>query len=375
MAFRIEPVRNPKDLHAFVTLPWRLYRNDPAWVPPLIGEAKKVFRRESNPFFAHGEIEPYLAYRDGRIVGRIAAIRNHVHEDFHQESAGFFGFFECEDDVEVAMGLLGTVRAFLRTRKLEIMRGPVNPSTNEECGVLVDGFQHPPMVMMAHALPYYGPLLERCGLTKARDLYAYFLEAERVTENLDRAAAMVRSRIPEVTLRPIDVKRLDREVEVFRTIYNQAWERNWGFVPMTNAEIDHMARQLKPVVDPTLVRIAERDGKPVAIALGLPDMNAALRHANGKLFPFGLFKILWHAKRLKRMRLLALGVLPEYRRTGIDVLLYHSIFKDGTTKGYRAGEFSWILEDNLAIRRPIERIGAKHYKTYRMYEAPVEPAV
>ncbi|HET9234343.1 MAG TPA: N-acetyltransferase, partial [Candidatus Eisenbacteria bacterium] len=158
-------------------------------------------------------------------------------------------------------------------------------------------------------------------------------------------------------------------------IYNQAWERNWGFVPMTNAEIDHMARQLKPVVDPTLVRIAEREGKPVAIALGLPDMNDAVRHANGKLFPFGLLKILWHARRLKRMRLLALGVLPEYRRTGIDVLLYHSIFKDGTTKGYRVGEFSWILEDNMAIRRPIERIGARHYKTYRMYEAPVEPAV
>lgn len=375
MAFRIEPVRNPKDLHAFVTLPWRLYRNDPAWVPPLIGESKKVFRPESNPFFAHGEIEPYLAYRDGRIVGRIAAIRNRIHEEFHQESAGFFGFFECEDDVEVAMGLLGTVRAFLRTRKLEIMRGPVNPSTNEECGLLVDGFQHPPMVMMAHALPYYGPLLERCGLIKARDLYAYFLEANEVTEGLDRAAAMVRSRIPEVTLRPIHLKRLDREVEVFRTIYNQAWERNWGFVPMTDAEIDHMARQLKPVVDPTLVRIAEKDGKPVAIALGLPDMNAAVRHANGKLLPFGLLKILWHARRLKRMRLLALGVLPEYRRTGIDVLLYHSIFKDGTAKGYRAGEFSWILEDNLAIRRPIERIGARHYKTYRMYEAPVEPAV
>jgi len=162
---------------------------------------------------------------------------------------------------------------------------------------------------------------------------------------------------------------------VFKTIYNQSWEKNWGFVPMTDAEIEHMAKQLKQVLDPALVRIAEKDGKPVAIALGLPDVNVALKHANGRLFPVGLLKILWYARKIKRMRLLALGVLPEYRKTGIDVLLYHSIFKDGTDKGYKAGEFSWILEDNLAIRRPIERIGARHYKTYRMYEAPVDPAV
>jgi GNAT superfamily N-acetyltransferase len=375
MPFRIEPVRNAKDLHAFVTFPWKLYRGDPAWVPPLIGETKKIFRPESNPFFAHGEIEPYLARIDERVVGRIAAIRNRIHEDFHQERAGFFGFFECEDSVEVAMGLLGTVRAFLRARKLEHMLGPVNPSTNDECGLLVEGFQYPPMVMMSHALPYYGPLLERCGLTKAKDLFAYYLEADQAPEKLAQASAMVQKRLPEVQLRPIDLKRLAREVDVFKTIYNQSWEKNWGFVPMTEAEIQHMARQLKQVVDPTLVRIAERDGKPVAIALGLPDVNVAVRHADGKLFPLGLLKILWYARRIKRMRLLALGVIPEFRRTGIDVLLYHSIFKDGTAKGYRAGEFSWILEDNMAIRRPIERIGARHYKTYRMYRAPVDPAV
>jgi GNAT superfamily N-acetyltransferase len=373
MAFRIEPVRNPKDLHDFVVFPWQLYGRDPHWVPPLIGETKKLFRPETNPFFAHGEIEPYLARRDNRVVGRIAAIRNRVHEEFHEEPVGFFGFFECEDDPEVAMGLLGTVRAFLRTRKLERMLGPANPSTNDECGVLVEGFDRPPMVMMSHALPYYGPLLERCGLTKAKDLYAYYLEADQIPERLEEAVALVRRRIPEVQLRPIELKHLDREVDVFRVIYNQAWEKNWGFVPMTEAEIQHMARQLKPVVDPTLVRIAERDGRPVAIALGLPDVNTAIRHANGKLFPLGLLKILWYARRLKRMRLLALGVLPEYRRTGIDVLLYHSIFKDGLAKGYRAGEFSWILEDNVAMQRPIEKIGAKRYKTYRMYQAPVDP--
>ena len=375
MPLRIEPVRDAKDLHAFVTFPWALYRNDPAWVPPLIGETKKLFRPDDNPFFAHGEIEPYLARIDDRVVGRIAAIRNRIHEEFHEERAGFFGFFECEDNVEVAMGLISTVRAFLRARKLEGMLGPVNPSTNDECGLLVDGFQHPPMIMMSHALPYYGPLLERCGLTKAKDLYAYYLEGNQPPEKLTQAAAMVAKRLPDVRLRPIDKKRLDQEVDVFKTIYNQSWEKNWGFVPMTEAEIEHMAKQLKQVLDPALVRIAEKDGKPVAIALGLPDVNVAVKHANGRLFPVGLLKILWHARHIKRMRLLALGVLPEFRKTGIDVLLYHSIFKDGTAKGYGAGEFSWILEDNVAIQRPIERIGARHYKTYRIYQAPVDPAV
>jgi hypothetical protein len=373
MPLRIEPVRTPKDLHAFVTFPWRLYRDDPLWVPPLIGDTKKLFRPETNPFFQHGEIQPYLARRDETIVGRIAAIRNRAHEEFHQEPVGFFGFFECEDDPEAAMGLLGTVREFLRTRKLQRFRGPVNPSTNEECGVLVDGFDHPPMVMMTHSRPYYGPLLERCGLHKAKDLYAYYLEGDNPPESLEAAVAMVRRRLPDVTLRRIEIKRLSEEVGVFKTVYNQAWEKNWGFVPMTDAEIDHMARQLKAVIDPALVCIAEKDGRPIAFALGLPDVNVAVRHANGKLFPLGLLKILWHARHLKRMRLLALGVLSEYRRSGIDLLLYHDIFKHGTAKGYRAGEFGWILEDNVAMLKAIDRLGARRYKTYRLYEASVEP--
>jgi GNAT superfamily N-acetyltransferase len=210
-------------------------------------------------------------------------------------------------------------------------------------------------------------------MRKARDLYAFYLEGDQAPEYLTRAVDLVRRRLPEVRIRPLDVKRLSAEVEVFKSIYNQAWERNWGFVPMTDAEIEHMAKQLKPVIDPTLARVAEIEKRPIAIALGLPDVNEAVRHANGRLFPFGLLKILWHARHLKRMRLLALGVLPEYRRSGIDALLYHDIFKLGTEKGYRAGEFGWILEDNLAMIKPIERLGARRYKTYRLYEAPVEP--
>jgi hypothetical protein len=374
MPLRIEPVRTPKDLHAFVTYPWSIYRDDPQWVPPLIGDTKKIFSPEHNPFFAHGEIEPYLARRDDTVVGRIAAIRNRAHEEFHQEPVGFFGFFECENDPEVAMGLLGSVREFLRARGLKVMRGPVNPSTNDECGILVDGFDTPPMVMMTHTHRSYPALLEKCGMAKAKDLYAYVLESDTLPDKLVRGAAIARERNPEITLRGFDKKHLGREVAAFKEVYNQAWEKNWGFVPMTDAEVDHMAKQLKPAVDPALVHFAMHKGKTVGFAFALPDLNVALRHANGRLFPFGLIKILWYARGIKRIRVLALGLLTEYRRTGIDVLLYHELFSRGLAKGYRMGEFSWILEDNLAMRRPLEGIGARPYKTYRIYDAPVEPA-
>jgi GNAT superfamily N-acetyltransferase len=374
MPLRIEPVRTPKDLHVFVTYPWSLYRDDPHWVPPMIGDTKKIFFPEHNPFFAHGEIEPYLARRDDRVVGRIAAIRNRAHEEFHEESAGFFGFFESEDDPEVAMGLLGSVREFLRARNLTVMRGPVNPSTNDECGILVDGFDTPPMVLMTHTRPEYPALLEKCGLAKAKDLYAYMLEADTPPDKLVRGATIARERNPEITLRQFEKKHMAREVAAFKEVYNRAWERNWGFVPMTDAEVDHMAKQLKPAVDPALVHFAEHRGRPVGFAFALPDLNVAVRHADGRLFPFGLIKILWYARKIHRTRVLALGLLPEYRRTGIDVLLYYELFRKGLAKGYRMGEFSWILEDNLAMRRPLEGIGAKPYKTYRIYEAPVEPA-
>jgi hypothetical protein len=311
--------------------------------------------------------------RDGRAVGRVSAIRNRRHEEFHQEATGFFGFFECERDPEAAAGLLDAVREHLRGEGLSQFLGPVNPSTNEECGVLVDGFETPPMVMMTHNPPYYDELLQGCGLRKARDLLAYFMEEKerRIPERVARGAALIRKRLGNVTVRPLDKKRFLREVEAFRRVYNSAWEKNWGFVPMTDAELDHMARQLKPVVDPVLVRIAEVDGEPVAFALGLPDMNQALKHARGKLFPLGLLKILWYARKIRRVRILALGVLEEYRGTGLDVLLYHDLFAEGMAKGYTQGEFSWILEDNLPMVRPLEQFGARLYKTYRLYQGPV----
>ena len=371
MPLRVEPVRTSRDLHRFVTLPWELYRSDPVWVPPLIGETKKIFDPGKNPFFRHGEMQAYLAYRDDRVVGRIAAIRNRNHEEFHEEATGFFGFFEAVDDVEVTRGLLETVKEYLRARRLDSMVGPVNPTTNDECGILVDGFQHPPAVMMTHSLPYYDGLLRRAGLEKAKDLLAYLMHDRGMPERLVRGAKIARKRNPDVVVRPLEKKRFRAEVEIFRTIYNAAWERNWGFVPMTDAEIDHMADQLKQIVDPGLVRIAEKGGEPIGVALGLPDVNQAIRHANGRLFPLGLLRILWHSRRIDLARIAVLGLLPEHRRSGVDVLLYHDLFEYGTNHGFHRGEFSWILEDNEAIVRPLENMGAEVYKTYRLYRAAV----
>lgn len=367
MSLIVEPVESGKDLHRFAVLPWDLYRSDPMWVP-LIGEFKKLFDRAKHPFFQHGDVVPFLARRDGRVVGRIAAIRNRAHEDFHGEAMGFFGFFECEDDQETARALVDAVRGWLKEQGLPRFMGPMNPSTNEECGILVDGFQYPPMVMMTHSLPYYDALLKGSGLAKAKDLLAYVMHDEGLPERLVRGAKIAAKRNPGVTYRPLDMKDFDNEVERFRQVYNQAWERNWGFVPMTDAEVTHMAKELKQVIDPGFVRFAERDGQTIAFAFALPDVNQALRHANGRLLPFGLFRILWNMRKINACRVLALGLVPEVRRSGIDVVLYRDLFEYGTKKGIHTGEFSWILEDNTAMRRPLDAIGAEVYKTYRIYD-------
>lgn len=374
MSITVEPVRSGRDLHDFVALPWRLYRGDPHWIPPLIGDVKALFDPARNPFFQHGDIRPLLARRDGRIVGRIAAIRNRNHESFQDEAVGFFGFFECEDDTEAARALFDAVRAYHREQGLPRFIGPMNPSTNDDCGLLVEGFDTPPAVMMTHGRPYYPRLVEESGLVKAKDLLAYCMDAPNVPERLERGGALAQERNPEIVVRPLDKKRFAEDVEAFRAVYNSAWEKNWGFVPMTGAEIDHMAKQLKPVIDPGLILIAEHKGKPVGFALGLPDLNQAVKHANGRLFPFGLLRILWAARHIHRARILVLGLVQEYRHTGIDVIMYRDLYRHGVKKGYSWGEFSWVLEDNWAIRKPLENFGAKPYKTYRIYEGRADGA-
>jgi GNAT superfamily N-acetyltransferase len=353
-----------------VRFPWRIYPGRyPAWVPPLRVEERKRIDPKANPFFEHGAVELYLAYRDGEPVGRIAAIENTLHNKFHDEQIGFFGLFESVNDQKVADALLDAAAAWVRGRGLNGLRGPANFSTNEECGLQLDNFDSPPYVMMTYNPPYYVELLERWGMRKARDLLAYEVTYEEFDQRrFDRLEKLLGRFEIELSARSLDMKRFEQEVSLVRDLYNSAWERNWGFVPMTDAEVEHMAEQLKPVVDPDLALIGEANGEPVGFALALPDINQAIRHANGRLLPFGIFKLLWQMRRIGAIRIITLGVKERFRGSPLAALLYREIFERGSAKGYRRAESSWILEDNVPMVKGVEKLGFRRYKTYRMYE-------
>lgn len=364
----ILPVRTVNERRAFIRLPWSVYRGDPNWVPPLLQDMRIMLDPRKHPFHRHSDVQLFLALRGGRPVGRIAAIHNRNHVEFHGEPVGFFGFFETIDDQRVAEALFSAAGDWLASRGLETMRGPTSFSTNEEAGLLVEGFDSPPVVMMTYNPPYYVRLFESAGFRASQTVVAYFLHSEQPPEYLERVVRRIQQRT-RVTVRGIRMKEFDREVERIRSVYNSAWERNWGFVPMTEAEFEHMAADMKQVVDPDLALIAETpEGEPVGFALALPDMNEALKHANGRLLPFGLLRILWHARKIHRLRVLTLGLVPEYRGRGLDAVLYHRVFSVGNSKGFDEGEFSWVLEDNEAMRKPLDRMGARVYKRYRFYD-------
>jgi hypothetical protein len=373
MSLVVRPADSGSEFARFVDLPWRLYRNDPTWVPPLKADVRLLFDRAKNPFFEHAEVQPFLARKDGRVVGRIAAVANSAHNAFHEDQVGFFGCFECEDDPEAAKALFDAAEAWLAARGFDRMRGPMNFSTNDDCGSLVEGFTRPPSILMPHNPPYHARLYEAAGLAKAKDLIAYWFEGGGAPERLRRGVETIRKR-RNFVVRQMDLKRFESEVGLIRSIYNSAWDKNWGFVPMTEHEIDHMAKQLRPIVVPELVLFAEVRGEPVAFALGLPNLNHALKQANGSLFPLGFLKIWWHSRHIHDVRVLTLGVKEGYRTSGVDALLYFELFERGAAKGYTHGEFSWILEDNLAMRRPLENMGAVPDKIYRVYERPVRRA-
>jgi len=354
---------------AFVALPYRLHRSDPSWVPPLRRDVRSLLSPRANPFFEHAAAEFFLARRDGQVVGRIAAIHNRLHNEFQRDAVGFFGFFESEDDAAAAAALFDAAAGWLRARGLRVMRGPASFSTNDECGLLVDGFGAPPTVMMPHNPQRYVGLVEGSGFAKAKDLLVYRTAVRPPPERLTGL-----ERLEEclgVTTRRLEMSRFAAEVDVVKRLYNAAWARNWGFVPMTDREIDHLARQLKPVVVPELVVFAEREGRAVGFGVTLPDLNVALkRNRSGRFFP-GILKVLWAARHIKRLRVLLLGTLPEWRGTGVDALLYRRLWEEGHRRGYEWAEAGWILEDNHAMRNGLTRMGFEVYKTYRMYDRPL----
>lgn len=367
----VTSVQSAADLRAFINLPWTIYRNDPYWVPPLRSDLKKRLDKSRYPFFDHAEAEFLIARREGRIVGRIVAIKNDAHIGFHQEQVGFFGFFESIEDSDVAAALFSHAAQWLRERELEIMRGPVNYSTNDDCGLLVEGFDSSPMILMSYNPPYYSDLIDGFGFKKAKDLLAYEITDDvRVPERLERTVQWIKKR-KKITIRPLVKKQIHHEIQCVKEIYNAAWKQNWGFVPMTDREIDYMAHELIQIIDPDLILFAEVEEEPVAFILALPDFYVALKHINGRLFPLGLLKLLWHKRKIDTARVITFGIKEAYREQGIDALMYYEAYKTGVAKGYRRGEMSWVLEDNTLMNRALENMGATLYKRYRLYDYPL----
>lgn len=366
----LRPVQNKKELKLFIKFPWQIYKNDSFWVPPLIMDRMKLLNRKINPFYAHAEIELFIAYQDGRAVGRIAAITNDNHNKFHEDNTGFFGFFESINDQMVASTLLDGALNWLKERGKDSVLGPMNPSTNDEVGLLIDGFDTSPMIMMCHNPRYYITLFENYGLKKAKDLFAWYYDAreKQFPEKIKKVAKLTGERYG-ITIRNIKLKNINEELNLIREVYNNAWSRNWGFVPMTEEEINHTAADMKQIAIEDLLLLAEMDGKAVGFSVSLPDINQVLKKiSNGKLFPTGIFKLLFGMKKIDAIRVLILGIVKELQHGGLGSMLYLETFNRATARGIYKGEFSWILEDNYPMNRALESMGASIYKTYRIYE-------
>lgn len=374
---KISKVQNNDDLMDFIHFPWEVYRDDLYWVPPLISERREFLDPEQNPFFEHARAEYFLAHRGSKIVGTIAAITNDFYNEFQSVNTGFFGFFEALDDEDAAGALLRTAEDWARDAGHDTILGPAQFSTNDEVGLLVDGFDDSPRILMTYNPRRYQDYIETAGYQKAMDLWAFMLEPEKCYQNLPPKLLRVVNKIKDrgkFRVRSLDMKDYDREVERFKPVYNRSWERNWGFVPFTDPEFERTASQLKQIIDPDLVLLVEHDGKVVGASLSLPDLNQPLRLAYprpGVPETLTMLKLLWHWKvrrKVKWLRGWALGVLPEFRGRGVDALLYVETIKMAARKGYQWAELSWTLENNFMINRSVRLVGGELYKTYRMYE-------
>ena len=367
----IETVNTKKALKAFIVFPWKIYKDDPNWVPPLLMEVRDKLNRKKNPFFEHADMELFLAYKNGKLAGRIAAVIDENHNNTHHERIIFFGMFECIDDFEVAKNLLDHVKAWGIERGMTVLRGPVNLSMNDECAFLIEGFDSPPTIMMPYNPPYYLNLMDKYGMVKAKDLFAFLVKKGLLAKEKVRSVIRRIEDRTSVTLRNVDLKNITKETESIAYIYNEAWKDNWGFVARTKTEIDHMAKNLKRFADPGLIVIAEDKGRPVGFGFGLPNYNEIFKKMNGRLFPFGIIRFLLLKKKIKGVRALVFGVLKEYRNTGISYLIYSNMEKHGLEAGYEWFEPSWQLEDNEAVLYFSKSLGGNIYKKYRIYEKPL----
>ncbi|MBK8984427.1 MAG: hypothetical protein IPM38_19435 [Ignavibacteria bacterium] len=365
-------VGSETEKNKFIEFPYKFYKGNKYWVEPLRFDVKNNLDEKKNPFYKHAKIKLWLAYKNGELSGRIAGIINDTHNKFYNDKVGFFGFFESVNDINVSNALFEKAAEFVKVNGMDTLRGPVNPSTNDECGLLTDSFDSPPVMLMPYNPEYYLKLYDSFGLKKAKDLYALWISKdviknEPMMNKLNRISEMIIKK-ENLTIRNVNMKDFKNEVQKVREIYNNAWQENWGFVPMTEEEFNFIADNLKLAVDPDYVEFAEIDGNPIGFSLALPDVNQAIKGLNGKLFPFGFIKFLLNKKKIDQLRVIIMGVKKEYHKKGIDAVFYRNIIKAGNRKGIRGAEISWVLEDNLAMKQTAEKLGAHVYKTYRIFD-------
>jgi GNAT superfamily N-acetyltransferase len=370
----IEQVTTKQQMKLFIDFPHDLYRNDPLYVPELFIAQRDLLTPGKHPFHEHSQIQLFLAFRDGKVVGRIAAINNRNHNKFNNANDGFFGFFECINDITVSNALFGIAGEWLKAQGLSTMIGPVNFSTNETCGLLIEGFDSAPVVMMPYNRPYYIQLIEAAQLEEKVTLIAWQITAEGVEDKPLRMMELLQKRLAQrnIVVRKVNMKRFDEEVVKIREIYNKAWDKNLGFVPMTDNEFAYLAKDLKMILDPDFCLVAEKDGQAVGFALCIPDLNQVLiKIRRGRLLPTGIFKLLLGKGKINGVRVLALGVLEPFRKLGVEAVFYGDIIKECRRKGIQVAEASWILEHNDLMNSAIEGVNGDPYKRYRIYEKAI----
>ena len=373
MVYELVKVKTSQELEQFIRLPWKVYKGHPYWVPPLIQERKKFLNPDINPFFEHAEVDLFIALDTDRLpMGRIALIHDQSYQEAHSEFAGIFGMFEAMDDPDLFRFLLNKAHQWCLEKGYTRLIGPMNLSTNHECGLLIEGFESPTMFGIPYNPEYYGKHFEEWGLNKAKDLLALRLDLTEIPDYLVRAAEKLKKR-NRFNVRPFDMGRFEKEISILWDVYNSAWIQNWGFVPMTQKEFEFSAQEMKPIVQPDLCLIAEVKGEPAGFSLALPDVNQVLRKMDGRLFPFGWAQFLLNKNKIDAFRVLTLGVKKKFRRLGIDVLFYYETYKLLLEKKIKWCEMSWLLEDNKSMIDPVERIGGTIYKRHRIYERSIIP--
>jgi hypothetical protein len=366
-------VESEEQLKQFIDFPYQLYEKNKYWVPPLKRDMHHLFDKSENPFWDHSERDLFLAYRNEHLVGRIAGIVDQNFIEYWKENTGYFGFFECEEDKEVAQALFDAVGKYHRDKQMDKYIGPMNPSTNEECGFLLEGYFSSPVIMMTYTPEYYHMLAEASGLTKAKDLNAYYIDTKDAPlEYLERIASIVRRRVPDMKIRTVNMNDFANEVQKIREVYNDAWSSNWGAVPMTDDEFKAIAKNLKPLIVSDLVFIIEINGVPAGVSLTVPNYNQVLKKLNGKLGPIEMLKFLYYKRKIKEIRLIIMGVRKQFQKRGLESLLYLESFKTALRLGVTGGELSWTLEDNHEVNNGIKKVGGKLYKKWRIYQGTVK---